>query len=98
MGKLAALIMLAQTYCPWNPGDAKIEYIVAPENSQVYEFIIHARGNQLPTATWGFTWLYNDTHYIVLREERMSERIICHEWRHVVEGYWHPPIPGEKHE
>lgn len=90
MGKLEAITALALKLCTWSEAVDTPTYILP---DQWYEQAYSAQVEKLDLShngyTLGFRYRVGDVVWIALRESTASERVLCHEWRHVVEGHWH---------
>ena len=88
---LQALIILARVFCPWQP-DPLPYTMILPDAT--YEMVERRWGL---SDTVGLTvWSYRageinkPIHARVYLRQGADERDLCHEWRHAVEGHWHP--------
>lgn len=83
MGMKAALIALALELCPWQPATVPPLILL---NSPHYEIVAGDYG--LDPAPPAFLDR-NLANVIFMRVSTANERILCHEWRHIVEPDWH---------
>ena len=83
--KTLILIVLTRASCPWQP-DPSPPLTVLP--GAAYEELEREYGRE---DTTGLTvWYGTDDDVRVYLREGAGSRVLCHEWRHVVEGRWHP--------
>lgn len=90
---LEALVAAALLFCPWVPTPLPSTKLLPRSAYELVE-AVHGLAKSRAMATWeeqtgGPGFPIPGSARVYLREDATPE-VLCHEWRHVVEGHWHP--------